>query len=56
MKNMDPIELPQEVVGDLLDAFKDKDTDEDGAINPAELHAVLRSMGQNPTEAELQVI
>ncbi len=37
------------------DAFCLFDTDHDGVINSKELGAVLRQIGQNPTEAELQV-
>lgn len=39
----------------LKDAFCLFDTDHDGVINSKELGAVLRQIGQNPTEAELQV-
>ena len=48
--------LTQEQIGEFQDAFCYFDTDHDGVINSRELGAVLRQIGQNPTEAELQVI
>ena len=47
--------LTQEQIGEFQDAFCYFDTDHDGVINSRELGAVLRQIGQNPTEAELQV-
>ena len=47
--------LTEEQIGEFQDAFFIFDTDHDGVINPKELGAVLRQLGQNPTEAELQV-
>ena len=47
--------LTEEQIGDFQDAFFKFDTDHDGVINSKELGAVLRAIGQNPTEAELQV-
>lgn len=47
--------LTEEQIGEFQDAFCCFDTDHDGIINSKELGAVLRQIGQNPTEAELQV-
>ena len=47
--------LTEEQIGEFQDAFCLFDTDHDGAINSKELGAVLRQIGQNPTEAEIQV-
>ena len=47
--------LTEEQIGEFQDAFCLFDTDHDGEIRSKELGAVLRHIGQNPTEAELQV-
>ena len=47
--------LMEEQIGEFQDAFCLFDTDHDGEIRSKELGAVLRHIGQNPTEAELQV-
>ena len=47
--------LTEEQIGAFQDAFFQFDTDHDGVINAKELGPVLRQIGQNPTEAELQV-
>ena len=47
--------LTEDQIGSFQDAFCEFDTDHDGVINSKELGAVLRQIGQNPTEAELQV-
>ena len=47
--------LSEEQIGEFQDAFTYFDTDHDGIINSRELGSVLRQIGQNPTEAELQV-
>ena len=47
--------LSEEQIGEFQDAFCFFDTDHDGIINSRELGSVLRQIGQNPTEAELQV-
>ncbi len=47
--------LSEEQIGEFQDAFCLFDTDHDGVIRSKELGAVLRHIGQNPTEAELQV-
>ena len=39
---------------DFYEAFKLFDKDDDGTITTKELGTVMRSLGQNPTEAELQ--
>lgn len=48
--------LTEDQIGEFQDAFSHFDTDHDGVINSKELGAVLRQIGLNPTEAELQVI
>merc|ERR1719220_2794568 len=45
--------LSEEQIGTFQDAFCEFDTDHDGVINSKELGAVMRKIGQNPTEAEL---
>ena len=47
--------LSDEQISDFKDAFTLADTDLDGQISTKELSLVLSSLGQNPTEAELQV-
>ena len=47
--------LSEEQIGTFQDAFCEFDTDHDGVINSKELGAVMRKIGQNPTEAELAV-
>ena len=49
------VSRPGNQIGEFQDAFCQFDTDKDGIINSKELGAVLRTIGQNPTEAELQV-
>ena len=39
---------------ELMEAFSLFDKDGDGLITTKELGTVMRSLGQNPTEAELQ--
>ncbi|KAF9000810.1 calmodulin [Hymenopellis radicata] len=41
-------------VSEFKEAFSLFDKDEDGTITTTELGTVMRSLGQNPTEAELQ--
>ena len=56
------IDLPEAMADQLIDeqiaefkgAFSILDKDGDGAVTTEELGAVMRSLGQNPTEAELQ--
>ncbi|KAG6629491.1 calmodulin-2/4-like isoform X1 [Carya illinoinensis] len=45
--------LPQEQVNQFNEAFKLFDKDGNGRITTGELGSVMRSLGQNPTEAEL---
>jgi len=42
------------VVAEFKEAFSLFDKDGDGTITTKELGTVMRSLGQNPTEAELQ--
>eukprot|EP00094_Tigriopus_californicus_P002958 TCALIF_02850-PA protein Name:"Similar to Calmodulin (Pneumocystis carinii)" AED:0.11 eAED:0.11 QI:350/0.5/0.4/0.8/1/1/5/0/217 len=46
--------LTEEQIGNFQDAFFEFDTDHDGVINCKELGQVLKALGLNPTEAELQ--
>merc|ERR1711998_386147 len=43
-----------EQMGEFKEAFSLFDKDGDGTITTKELGTVMRSLGQNPTEAELQ--
>jgi len=47
-------QLTEEQIAEFKEAFSLFDKDGDGTINTRELGAVMRSLGQNPTEAELQ--
>ena len=47
-------ELTQEQIAEFKEAFSLFDKDGDGTITTKELGTVMRSLGQNPTEAELQ--
>lgn len=46
-------QLSQEQVAEFKEAFSLFDKDGDGTITSKELGTVMRSLGQNPTEAEL---
>ncbi|ELK08324.1 Calmodulin [Pteropus alecto] len=46
--------LTEEQVAEFKEAFSLFDKDGDETITPKELGTVMRSLGQNPTEAELQ--
>ncbi|XP_048732605.1 uncharacterized protein LOC125649266 [Ostrea edulis] len=45
--------LTEEQINDIKEAFKVFDKDGDGTVSTEELGAVMRSMGQDPTEKEL---
>ncbi|KAK3701378.1 hypothetical protein QZH41_008749 [Actinostola sp. cb2023] len=47
-------ELTEEQIAEFKEAFSLFDQDGDGTITTIELGTVMRSLGQNPTEAELQ--
>ena len=49
-------QLTQEQIAEFREAFALFDKDGDGSITTAELYTVMRSLGQNPTQAELQDI
>jgi len=46
--------LTEEQIAEFKEAFALFDKDGDGTITTKELGTVMRSLGQNPTEAELQ--
>ncbi|ELU00395.1 hypothetical protein CAPTEDRAFT_170361 [Capitella teleta] len=46
--------LSEEQIGEFREAFSLFDKNGDGKITTSELGTVMRSLGQNPTEAELQ--
>ena len=48
--------MTEEQIADAKEAFSYFDKDGDGTITRKELCTVMRSLGQNPTEAELQVM
>ena len=48
-------QLTEEQIAEFKEAFTLFDKDGDGTITTKELGTVMRSLGQNPTEAELQV-
>ena len=47
--------LTEEQIGEFQDKFTLFDYDHDGCINTQELGALLRELGQTPSEADLQV-
>ena len=47
-------QLTEEQIAEFKEAFSLFDKDGDGTITTKELDTVMRSLGQNPTEAELQ--
>ncbi|KAJ3737291.1 calmodulin [Lentinula guzmanii] len=47
-------QLSEEQVNEFKEAFSLFDKDGDGTITTLELGTVMRSLGQNPTDAELQ--
>ncbi|KAF3692747.1 Calmodulin [Channa argus] len=50
----DADQLTEEQIAEFKEAFSLFDKDGDGTITTKELGTVMRSLGQNPTEAELQ--
>ena len=52
---MDDTSLSSEQIRKYKAAFNRFDSDKDGVINGKELGKILRFIGQNPTEAEVQV-
>jgi len=47
-------QLTEEQIAEFQEAFSLFDKDGDGTITTKELGTVMRSLGQNPTQAELQ--
>ncbi|BAM40412.1 calmodulin [Theileria orientalis strain Shintoku] len=47
-------QLSEEQIAEFKEAFSLFDKDGDGSITTKELGTIMRSLGQNPTEAELQ--
>ncbi|EOD33609.1 calmodulin [Emiliania huxleyi CCMP1516] len=47
-------QLTEEQIAEFIEAFSLFDKDGDGTITTKELGTVMRSLGQNPTKAELQ--
>ena len=47
-------QLTDDQISEFKEAFSLFDKDDDGCITTKELGTVMRSLGQNPTEAELQ--
>ncbi|EAN33001.1 EF hand family protein [Theileria parva strain Muguga] len=47
-------QLSEEQIAEFKEAFALFDKDGDGSITSKELGTIMRSLGQNPTEAELQ--
>lgn len=52
--NLQADQLTEEQIAEFKEAFSLFDKDGDGTITTKELGTVMRSLGQNPTEAELQ--
>ena len=48
--------IGEDQIKDLMVAFSKFDTDKDGLIGVHQLRRVLYTLGQNPTDAELQVM
>ncbi len=46
--------IGEDDIARLMEAFAKFDEDNDGLISTTELRQVLHSMGQNPTDADLQ--
>lgn len=53
-RNPQADQLTEEQIAEFKEAFSLFDKDGDGTITTKELGTVMRSLGQNPTEAELQ--
>jgi len=54
MTNITEQQLSQDQISELKEAFALFDKDGDGSITTKELGTVMRSLGQNPTDVELQ--
>lgn len=47
--------LSESQIADIIDAFNAVDDDRDGIIPSSKLGAVLKRLGENPTDADVQV-
>ena len=46
--------LNEDQIGEIIDAFNAVDADHDGIIQASALGGVLKLLGENPTDADLQ--
>ena len=54
VQNVSPFSCMSLFITEFKEAFSLFDKDGDGTVTTKELGTVMRSLGQNPTEAELQ--
>ncbi|XP_062890374.1 calcium-binding protein 7 [Mobula hypostoma] len=56
LSNQDPIDIPEDELEEIREAFKVFDRDGNGFISKQELGMAMRSLGYMPNEVELEVI